>query len=224
MKHAHRVIHSPTVQAKQLILLFHRIGDHSQTMKILGHQLAKDFQQALVVSIAVPLRCDDRHGEPGFSVQVIAEDDQTHRLSEAMPAFIETIRYWQQHSGVGYAGTALVGFAEGAVISLESVKSEPQLAGRVIAFSGRFAQLPQSHFVDCTVHLIHGSQDTTIALDHAQAAAERLQAIGGDVTLDIEEGAGHTINQGMINTALRRLRYYVPQRYWDEAGLANRSG
>ncbi|MOA63510.1 putative hydrolase [compost metagenome] len=47
--------------------------------------------------------------------------------------------------------------------------------------------------------------------------------MGGDARpLPVEEGVGHAINQGMMNDALERLHYYVPQRYWDEAMFGKR--
>ena len=102
-------------------------------------------------------------------------------------------------------------------MALEALKAETRLAGRVVAFSGRFAQLPEQAFGDSVVHLIHGEEDAVIAVQHAHAAAEALRTNGADFTLDVEQDVGHAINQGMMNAALERLHYYVPQRYWDEA-------
>ena len=72
----------------------------------------------------------------------------------------------------------------------------------MVAFSGRFAQLPEQAFGDSVVHLIHGEEDAVIAVQHAHAAAEALRAGGADFTLDVEENVGHAINQGMMNAAL----------------------
>ena len=55
-------------------------------------------------------------------------------------------------------------------MSLESVKAEPGLASRVIAFNGRFATLPTSATTQTTIHLIHGGEDRVIELSHAVAA------------------------------------------------------
>lgn len=222
MKHAHFVVQSPATPAEQLILLFHGVGDNPVAMGEIGSYFAKAFPLALVVSIGGPEAFGNGNGRQWFSVQGITETNRAERIAEVMPTFVETVRYWQQHSGVGYAGTALVGFSQGAIMALEGLKAEPKLAGRLVAFSGRFAQLPESHFGESVVHFVHGETDSVIAVQHAQAAAQRLQAVGGDVTLDIEEGVGHGINQGMMNSALERLHYYVPQRYWQEAMFGKR--
>lgn len=220
MKHEYFVVQSPATPAEQLILLFHGVGDNPVAMGQIGSYFAKEFPQALVVSIGGPFAFGN--GRQWFLVQGITETNRTGRVAEVMPTFIETVRYWQLHSGVGYAGTALVGFSQGAIMALEGAKTEPKLAGRVVAFSGRFAQLPETGFGETVVHLIHGETDAVITLEHAQAAAAGLRAAGCDFTLDVEEGVGHAINQGMMNKALERLHYYVPQRYWEEAMFGKR--
>lgn len=222
MKHEHFVVQSPATPAAQLILLFHGVGDTPVAMGEIGCYFAKEFPQALVVSVGGPSAFGNGSGRQWFSVQDVTEENRVERIAEVMPLFIETVRYWQQHSGVNDAGTALVGFSQGSIMALEALKAEPKLAGRVVAFSGRFASLPDQAFGDSVVHLIHGEQDAVISVQHAQAAAERLQANGVDFTLDVEEGVGHAINQDMMDSALERLHYYVPQRYWEEAMFGKR--
>lgn len=223
MKHDHFVVQSPATPAEQLILLFHGVGDNPKAMGEIGSYFAKEFPQALVVSIGSPFTCGNGEGREWFSVQGITEENRPQRIAEVMPKFIEVVRYWQSHSGVSDAATALVGFSQGSIMSLEAMKAEPRLAGRVVAFSGRFAQLPDAHFGESVVHLLHGETDGVIALAHAQAAEARLKALGSDVTLDIEPSVGHAINQGMMDNALARLHYYVPQHYWQEA-MSGKSG
>jgi phospholipase/carboxylesterase len=63
-------------------------------------------------------------------------------------------------------------------MSLESVKAQPGLVSRVIAFNGRFATLP-SATTQTTIHLIHGGEDRVIELSHAVAAQEALIREGG---------------------------------------------
>ena len=76
-------------------------------------------------------------GRQWFSVQGVTEENRQARIDAIMPVFIETVRYWQKQSGVGANATALIGFSQGAIMALESIKAEPGLASRVIAFNGR---------------------------------------------------------------------------------------
>jgi phospholipase/carboxylesterase len=147
----------------------------------------------------------------------VTEENRQSRIDAIMPTFIETVRYWQKQSGVGPRATALIGFSQGAIMSLESIKAEPGLASRVIAFNGRYATLPQSATTATTIHLIHGGEDRVIDLAWAVSAQEALQQAGGDVTLDIVEDLGHAIDDRSMQFALERLRYTVPKHYFDEA-------
>ncbi|EKN4691921.1 esterase [Yersinia ruckeri] len=217
MKHEHFVVQSPVTPAEQLILLFHGVGDNPVNMGQNARYFAKEFSQALVVSIGGPFACGSAGGRQWFSVQGVKEENRQSRIDEVMPTFVAVVRHWQQQSGLGAQATALVGFSQGAIMSLEAVKAEPQLAGRVIAFSGRFATLPEQPLKETVIHLIHGEDDGVISVEHSKAAASRLAALGSDVTLDLAADNGHAINQSMREYALERLRYYIPQHYWDEA-------
>lgn len=148
-----------------------------------------------MVSIGGPEAFGNGAGRQWFSVQDVTEENRAARIADVMPQFVAVVRHWQRLSGVGYAGTALVGFSQGAIMALEALKAENRLAGRVVAFSGRFAQLPEQAFGDSVVHLIHGEEDAVIAVQHAHAAAEALRAGGADFTLDVEENVGHAINR-----------------------------
>ncbi len=150
-------------------------------------------------------------------VEGVTEENRQARIDAVMPAFIDTVRYWQQQSGVGADATALIGFSQGSIMSLESVKAQPGLVSRVIAFNGRFATLPQSATTQTTIHLIHGGEDRVIELSHAVAAQETLMREGGDVTLDIVDDLGHAIDDRSMQFALDHLRYTVPKHYFDEA-------
>lgn len=216
MKHEHHVVQSPATPAEQLILLFHGVGDNPVSMGSIGEYFAKAFPHSLVVSIGSPHLTPGGQGLQWFSVSGVTEENRIERVNEAMPQFIDIVRYWQRVADVNPAATALVGFSQGAIMALEAVKAVPNLAGRVVSFSGRFAALPEKDLGDTVVHMIHGSEDRVIAIEHAQQAAEKMREQGSDFTLDIET-IGHAIDQNMMDLALERLRAYIPQRYWDEA-------
>ncbi|PYZ77904.1 esterase [Citrobacter koseri] len=217
MKHDHFVVQSPDKPAKQLLLLFHGVGDNPVSMGEIGSWFAPLFPEALVVSIGGAEPCGPAPGRQWFSVQDVTEENRQARVDAIMPVFIETVHYWQKQSDVGPEATALIGFSQGAIMSLESIKAEPGLASRVIAFNGRYASLPEIATTATTVHLIHGGEDRVIELSHAVAAQEALVRAGGDVTLDIVEDLGHAIDDRSMQFALDHLRYTVPKHYFDEA-------
>lgn len=216
MKHDHFVVQSPEKPAQQLLLLFHGVGDNAANMGQIGRRFAPIFPDALIVSVG-GVEPYGPNGRQWFSVQGVTEENRQARIDAIMPTFIETVRYWQKQSGVGAAATALIGFSQGAIMSLESVKTQPGLVSRVIAFNGRFATLPKTSTTSTTIHLIHGGEDRVIELSHAIAAQEALIREGGDVTLDIVDELGHAIDDRSMQFALDHLRFTVPKHYFDEA-------
>ncbi|MBW7983508.1 esterase [Enterobacillus tribolii] len=216
MKHEHHVVQSPATPPQQLFLLFHGVGDNPVSMGQIGEFFASAFPQALVISIGSPHLIPSGLGLQWFSVEGVTEENRAERVAAEIPHFVEIVRYWQKQTGIAPDATALVGFSQGAIMALEAAKAEAHLAGRIVAFSGRFAALPEHAFDRTVVHLIHGSDDKVINVKHAEQAAESLRRNGSDYTIDIEP-VGHGISEAMIDLALERLRAYVPQRYWDEA-------
>ncbi|MDX6020288.1 esterase [Scandinavium sp. V105_16] len=216
MKHDHFVVQSPSAPAKQLLLLFHGVGDNPVAMGLIGSGFAPLFPDALIVSVGGVEPCGPT-GRQWFSVQGVTEENRQQRVDTIMPTFIDTVRHWQKESGVSPQATALIGFSQGAIMSLESTKAAPGLASRVIAFNGRFATLPTQASTATTVHLIHGGEDRVIDLAYAVAAQEALIQAGGDVTLDIVDELGHAIDDRSMQLALDHLRFTVPKHYFDEA-------
>ena len=217
MKYDHVVVHSPSLPATQLFLLFHAAGDKPVAMAQIGTEFAKAFPRAQVVSIGAPEPDSQWYPASG------SEDEQT-RVAAVLPGFIDAVRQQQQQNGVRAEATALIGFAQGSTMILEAVAQRPDLAGRVVAFSGRYAALPQKASTRTTIHLIHGDNGVTVPLTHAVDAQERLTAISGDVTLDIVDDLTHAVDDRAMQMALERLQFTVPRRYFDEALGGGRPG
>ncbi|KFX06673.1 hydrolase [Pectobacterium betavasculorum] len=199
------VVQQPS-EANRLILLFHGVGDTAAGMAQIGRYFAAALPQAIVISIAGPFSTGYGDGRQWFSVQGVTEENRLSRIEANLPHFVDTVRHWQEQSGISAEQTVLVGFSQGSIMSLEALKSEHSLAGHIIAFSGRFAVLPEKSFADVAVHLIHGEADGVIVVGHAHAAAHRFQDVGTSFTLDIASGVGHGIDEHMLKRALAYLK------------------
>lgn len=203
--------------AAQLFLLYHGVNDNPDSMAQIGSWFAQAFPQAQVVSVGAPYPASAPQGRQWYAE--IPEHDRSEQqgVDAVMSSFVESVRHWQQQSGVRPEATALVGFSQGGTMVLEGVKAQPDLAGRVVAFSGRYVTLPEQASTRNTIHLIHGDYDEQVPMQHAEAAMQRLTALGGDVTLDIVDDLPHAIDERSMQLALNHLRYTVPRRYFDEA-------
>lgn len=181
--------------ATQLVLLFHGVGSSAANLAPLGVAIAQARPAAVVVSVDAPHASTLGSGREWFSVVGITEQDRPRRIDQVMPLFLETVAHWQQATGIEAAGTTLVGFSQGAILSLEATQVDrPEVARRVIALAGRFAQPVRRAPQGVRVHLIHGEQDGVVSTRFSVDAAQALQALGADVTLDLLPGLGHGID------------------------------
>jgi phospholipase/carboxylesterase len=175
---------------EQLIVLLHGVGASAVSMAPLAQALRLEFPQAAVLVPDAPHAFDGSSGSSGegrqwFSVTGITEDNRPARVAAALPPLLAFIHAQQQRLGVGPAATAIGGFSQGAILALQLAVQQDGLAGRVLAFAGRFATLPEAAPRHTTVHLFHGSADPVIPAVHASAALQHLATLQGDATIDI---------------------------------------
>jgi len=214
------ILQMPSDGAQQLLLLFHGMGNTSDSMAPIGRRLATEFPQAAIVCIQAPHPSDVGRGYQWFSATDVTEASRPARIAAAMPDFRAVVEDWQAKTGATAAMTALIGFSQGAIMSLESTQSGEPLAGRIVALSGRFATLPAVAPATVTFHLIHGEKDTVIAHTYAISQAEHLLDRGADVTADIFTELGHTVSQQALELVVERLKTHVPQHVWQAAQAA----
>lgn len=221
-------IQQPALPAQQLMLLHHGEGGSARHMETLGRRLAAQFPHAFIVSVQAPYRCDAAAPQPAdaeaggqwFPTQGIDDAQHAARVAQAVPAFVHNVRYWQAQSGVGPGATAIFGFAQGATMALEAAQVEPALAARIVVLSGRYAQLPGSAPDKTTLHFIHGKADPVIHYGHCVAAAERLVALGGDLTADVIPFMAHAVTDEAMDLVLERLTGHIPKHQWEEVQKA----
>lgn len=216
---------------EQLLVLLHGVGSHGAGMAPLAELLHREFPQAAILAPDGFSVFDGEPGGPGrqwFSLQGVTEANRAERVAAVVPALAAWLEQAQQEVGLGPAATALIGFSQGAIMSLALVQAHDGAAGRVLSFSGRYAALPNAALRQTTLHFFHGSADPVIPVDHARAAMQRLADLQADATIDIAEGIGHEINGHLLQCALHRLRSHIPHRTWAAAmgavpGLADRA-
>lgn len=200
------LLQRPAGAVTRLFLLHHGVGSGPEAMARLGLRLAGAVPGAAVVSVAAPDRGQEAGGRCWYPSRSLSESERVRRVAAVLPEFVAANQAWQWWSGVPGEATVLVGFSQGAVLALEAATAGPGLAGRVMAFGGRFAELPSAPLPSTVVHLFHGESDAVIGCRHSIAAAERLRALGSAVTLDLRPGLGHGLDEALIATALARLK------------------
>jgi phospholipase/carboxylesterase len=205
-------------EIRQLFILLHGEGAAPPAMRTLALALRTAFPQSAVLAPA-GFEAQDEEGmrRQWFSERGITEANRAERAAQALPALVAWVRAAQARFHLLQTDTALAGFSQGATLALQSTQDHDGLAGRIIAFSGRYAQLPTHPPQLATLHLLHGQDDSVIPVTHAQAAHDKLSLLHGDATLDIATHLGHELHPVLIRQAIVRLQTCVPLRSWEAA-------
>jgi phospholipase/carboxylesterase len=208
----------PDSYIKQLFILLHGVGQNPQKMMSLADAVRTAFPQA---AILIPAGFDSydngAEGRQWFSIRAVSEENRVQRVAAAMPGLLALVRAAQKRFGLLGPETALAGFSQGAIMALEATQAEESVAGRVLAFAGRYASLPTRVAELCTIHLLHGTEDRVIPVVQAEAAQARLRDLNADATIDIATKVGHELHPVLIERAILRLQTCVPLRSWETA-------
>ena len=208
----------PPVQGepKQLFVLLHGDAAAPEQLMALTQAIKQSFPQALLLLPYGSIRTDASTYH-WFEQAGLSEANYVERVAQALPALIEQIRKVQAEYSLSGEFTALAGFDQGATMALEACSAQPDLAGRVLAFSGSYARLPEIAPPATTLHLLHGANDGLIPLSFMQRTHQHLADLQGDSTLDIATKIGHELHEALINQAIHRLKTCVPLRSWQAA-------
>jgi phospholipase/carboxylesterase len=110
---------------------------------------------------------------------------------QTLVAYLEALA---QNQGVSLDKLVIIGFSQGAMMSLYSLDKLPVAPAGVAALAGRVLE-PES--IANAAHkppvlLAHGSVDDVVTPDGSEDAYDQLKAAGYNVTHHVIEGRGHT--------------------------------
>lgn len=203
---------------RQLFILLHGVGAQPSDLLPLALRLNDAFPDgAFLMPDGIATFDGGGSGRQWFSIDGVTEENRVARVAAAMPLLHRLIREAQQRLGILQTDTALLGFSQGAIMALEYIIAHDGGAGRVIAFSGRFAKLPDRVPEFTTLHLLHGEADRVIPVMYAYAAYQRFSELQGDATIDVATNVGHEIHPVLAERAIRRLQTCIPLRSWKHA-------
>jgi phospholipase/carboxylesterase len=208
---------------EQLILMLHGWGEDGSAMAPLAQALRAQFPQAALLAPDGPEPAGaGRGGRQWYTLRRVDDQGWLDRVALAVQRLQPWVLAQQKRLGVSAQATALAGFSQGAIVALETATRHDGIAGRVLAFSGRYVLAPLAAPQHTTVHLFHGDADEMVPVEGSRLAMEQLAALRGDATIDIAHGLGHQLHPALINCALHRLKTHIPLRTWQAAmGAAN---
>lgn len=195
---------APLEEARAVVILVH--GRGASAMNILT--LADSFDRTDIAYLA-PQASGGTWYPHSFLVPLPLNEPA---LSDALAAMGRTCAV-ATNAGIDPTRIVLMGFSQGACLSLEFAARNPRRYGGVVAFSGGLignGQIPgvdppvdkrfdYTGWLDSTpVFLGCSDVDPHIPLQRVLDSADVLEKLGGDVTRRVYRGMAHTINDDEI--------------------------
>lgn len=211
-----------TADAPPLLLLLHGVGSHEADLMGLAPYLDGRF---LIVSARAPYTL-----APGmyawFEVLLdplhpLINPEQAEHSREVLIRFIpEVVAAY----GADPQRTYLLGFSQGAIMSLSVALTRPDLVAGIAAMSGRILPevLPKmaspEQLRGLPILLVHGLADPILPIQHGSAARDRLAALPVELTYH-EYPMGHEVSSESLADVAAWLRDRLDHpRKQEEAG------
>jgi phospholipase/carboxylesterase len=192
-----------------LLLLLHGVGSHEEDLLGLAAYLDPRF---LIVSARGPITIG-----PGMYAWFQVILDPMHptinpeQAEASRRAIIRFIGEAVEAYGADGARVFLMGFSQGAIMSLSVALTEPALVAGVAAMSGRLLPevlpllAPPEALRGLPILLQHGTADQVLPIHHGRTARDRLAALPLDLTYR-EYAMGHQVSEESLADAAAWLR------------------
>lgn len=206
-------------EINQLIILCHGLGVGGYDLIGLAPYFAKAAPDALFIAPDAPYVCDMsppgmQMGYQWFSLQERTEEAMLEGGRSSAPILDKFIDDQLAASNLTPDKLALLGFSQGAMMSLfVGPRRTEQIAG-ILAYSGRL--VGHDVFVDeiksrPPVVLINGDLDDLVPVQEQPLAVQTLKEAGIDAVGHVRAGLGHGIDEEGIEIGLKFIeRIFSP--------------
>ncbi|MEL6532339.1 MAG: prolyl oligopeptidase family serine peptidase [Pseudomonadota bacterium] len=203
----------PPGEAQRLVIFLHGYGADGADLLGLAEPLGPHLPGTAFVAPDAPERSAmNPAGFQWFPIPWIDGSSEEAamagmaRASDDLNAFLDAVMV---EEGVTADQTAIIGFSQGTMMTLQVALRRAEPLAALVGFSGRLLQpetLADEIAVRPPVLLIHGDQDEVVPPQSLPEAAQALQAAGVEVFAHVMKGTGHGIAPDGLSVALAFLR------------------
>ncbi len=184
---------APVSKARVALVLIHGRGASAEDIYSLGEEVA-------VGAEAVALVAPRAAGNSWYPQRFLFPVEQNEPYLGSALSVIDGLVGDLASQGIGQERVVLIGFSQGACLSLEFASRNPRRFGGVIGLSGALIgppgkpRQPTLGLAGTPVYLGCSDRDAHIPLASVEESAAFLARQGAEVTKEIFPGMGHTVN------------------------------
>jgi phospholipase/carboxylesterase len=204
-------------RAKSLVVFVHGYGADGADLLGLADPLAPHLPDTVFVAPDAPEPCTGNpFGRQWFPIPWLdgsSEQEAASGLARAADDLDAFLDAQLAQEGLGAEALALVGFSQGAMMSLHVAPRRSRPVAGIVAISGRLLQ-PERLAADARakppVLLIHGDVDPVVPFADMGLAGDALVAAGFETYGHVMRGTGHGIAPDGLSVALSFLKDRLP--------------
>lgn len=203
--------------ARSVVVFVHGYGADGADLLGLGDALAPHLPDTVFLAPDAPQPCvGNPFGYQWFPIPWLdgsSEEAARAGMAESVGLLNAFLDARLEEEGLGAAALALVGFSQGAMMSLYVAPRRAEAVAGVVAISGRLLVpelLAAEAVVKPPVLLIHGDQDPVVPFADMGLAGDALVAAGFETFGHVMKGTGHGIAPDGLGMTLQFLKERLP--------------
>ncbi len=204
-------------RTRSIVVFVHGYGADGGDLLGLADPLAPHLPDTLFLAPDAPQDCvGNPFGFQWFPIPWL--DGSSQEAAEAgMAASVTLFNAFLDarlaEAGLGPEALALVGFSQGAMMSLHVAPRRATAVAAVVAISGRLLvpeRLAADTMVKPPVLLVHGDQDPVVPFEDMALAGNALIEAGFETYGHVMKGTGHGIAPDGLGVTLQFLKEHLP--------------
>lgn len=206
-------IPATTEPAEYLAVFLHGIGDSAKGFASIARALKPALPRAeLLVPDGFDAFEGGGSGRQWFSRHGLDDDNRPGRVKQAGERVSAWLDAQLDARRLGRDRVVLIGFSQGAIVSLWLATHRRPAPLAVAALSGRYADdTAVAPGASSPVLLVHGARDAVIPVAFATSSAKALEARGVQVMVRIHDDLGHGVDDLVLRETRDFLTPLVPK-------------
>lgn len=204
-------------RARSIVVFVHGYGADGADLLGLGDALAPHLPDTVFLAPDAPQPCaGNPFGYQWFPIPWLdgsSEEAAQEGMAASVALFNAFLDARLAEEGLGAGALALVGFSQGAMMSLHVAPRRAEAVAGVVAISGRLLvpeRLVAEAVVKPPILLVHGDQDPVVPFEDMGLAGDALVSAGFETYGHVMQGTGHGIAPDGLGVALQFLKDRLP--------------